>query len=171
MTAGRTKGILNRERINLILNNDKFIECMRVIAEHEVDRIFCRHGMDHSIDVARIAYIINLEKQYGIEKSHIYAAALLHDIGRSKEYTTNEKHRTASVTIAENILKNCSFKEDEIKCIIKAIKSHGNSNLEEDNIFGYVLYKADKLSRNCFECNAYGECYWDEAKKNKGIII
>ena len=32
-----------------------------------------------------------------------------------------------------------------------------------------ILTKADKLSRNCFACKAYDECYWEENLKNKVI--
>lgn len=42
--------------------------------------------MSHLLDVARIAYIRNLEKGYGFRKDVIYAAAVLHDIGKALQY-------------------------------------------------------------------------------------
>ncbi|MGI6684337.1 MAG: HD domain-containing protein [Bacillota bacterium] len=62
--------------------------------QQEINREFCCHQMQHALDVARIYYILFLEKyQDGISsdlknmsvdqtKELIYATALLHDIGR-----------------------------------------------------------------------------------------
>ena len=71
---------------------------MEHLAEYEKNRIFCRHGMDHLMDVARIAYIENLEKNCGISKEIIYGAALLHDIGRYLQYTEGIPHERAEKT-------------------------------------------------------------------------
>ena len=49
----------------------------------EHDREFCCHQITHLLDVARIAYIKNLEAGLGIDKELIYTAAILHDIGKS----------------------------------------------------------------------------------------
>ena len=48
------------DRVNRILFNDKYGRLMAVIKDKERDRIFCRHGLDHCFDVARIAYIMCL---------------------------------------------------------------------------------------------------------------
>ena len=47
------------------------------------------------MDVARIAYIENLEAQLGLEKEDIYIAALLHDLGRVDEYESGIGHHIA----------------------------------------------------------------------------
>ena len=65
--------------------NLKHYHCLLYITEKE--RIFCRHGMEHLLDVARIAYITNLEEGLGIEKDVIYAAGLLHDVIEDTDYT------------------------------------------------------------------------------------
>ena len=39
--------------------------------EKEKSRIFCKHDLQHSLDVARIAYILNLEADLKIEKEII----------------------------------------------------------------------------------------------------
>ena len=75
------------ERVNKIWRHPVWKQHMEHLAEYEKNRIFCRHGIDHLMDVARIAYIENLEKNCGISKEIIYGAALLHDIGRYLQYT------------------------------------------------------------------------------------
>ena len=70
------------ERVNAICRHDLWRDSVREIARLERDRQFCRHDLVHFLDVARLAYIENLERGLGIDKELIYAAALLHDIGR-----------------------------------------------------------------------------------------
>lgn len=158
-------------RIDLIINNEHYRKYITSIEALEVDRVFCRHGMDHGIDVARIAYIINLENELGFDKELIYAISLLHDIGRYFEYTTKEDHRSAGVRIAREILASCDFSEEEIEKICMAISAHKRQSEDNKDTLEYLIYKADKLSRNCFSCGAYDECYWDESNKNKGIRV
>ena len=74
------------DRVNRILHNPKYRECVEKNRKYEEERIFCRHDMSHFLDVARLSWIENLEKGLGIEKELIYAAALLHDCGRFRQY-------------------------------------------------------------------------------------
>ena len=83
------------ERVNKICGHPVWKWHMERLAEYEKDRIFCRHGIEHLLDVARIAYIENLEKNSGISKEIIYGAALLHDIGRYLQYTEGIPHEKA----------------------------------------------------------------------------
>lgn len=151
---------------NKILNNNKFKEAMAQIYENENGRIFCCHGMDHSLDVARIGYIITLENNLNISKDIIYAAALLHDIGRSIECRDHNIH---SAEIAQDILTECDYDTNSINVILSAIRDHRK---DTNNIksLSDVIKKADKLSRQCYNCEAYKECYWAEERKNKKII-
>ena len=50
--------------------------------------------MGHLLDVARLAWIFNLEANQEISKERIYAAALLHDIGRHIQYETELRTRS-----------------------------------------------------------------------------
>ena len=70
------------ERVNRILRHPRYADCLKQVRDCETGRIFCRHQMEHFLDVARIAYILNLEEGRGLAKDMIYAAALLHDCGR-----------------------------------------------------------------------------------------
>lgn len=63
-------------RIENILSDDSYKSYISDIENKEKNRKFCCHGMEHCLDVARIAYIINLEEKTGIDKDLIYAAAL-----------------------------------------------------------------------------------------------
>ena len=94
---------------------------MERLAEYEKDRIFCRHGVEHLLDVARIAYIENLEKNSGLSKEIIYGAALLHDIGRYLQYTEGIPHEKAGADLAGEILKDCGFTGKEQEEILGAI--------------------------------------------------
>ncbi len=159
---------MKMDRINKILDNEDYKKLMNKIKENEKDRRFCRHDLSHCMDVARIAWIINLEEQSGTDKELIYAAALLHDIGRADACSTGEKHHIISIRYAEAILKNSDFSEDEIKEILNAISMHNSGDMDMEGLSG-LLYRADKLSRLCFSCDAYDECYWKDDDKNKGV--
>lgn len=139
----------------------------------EADRIFCCHQMEHLIDVARIAYIINLEQQMNIRKEIIYAAALLHDIGKYRQYAENIPHEKASAEIAGQILDDLGvsvFTEAEKQDILRAILGH--RKLREDMTdLEKLLYISDKKSRMCFVCKAEKECNWSIEKKNMEIDI
>ena len=68
------------ERVNAICRHKLWRESVDEIARLEQDRAFCRHDRAHFLDVARLAYIENLERGLGVDKELIYAAALLHDV-------------------------------------------------------------------------------------------
>lgn len=144
------------EKINLVLNNPEFINCVNKNQEFEIDRIYCSHNEQHFLDVARVAYIMNLEEGLAIEKETIYAMGLLHDIGRWMEYEKGIDHAIASSTLAEGILKKCGFSKENIDVILIAIEGHRKN--EGLSIVGKLLYKADKLSRNCVCCKARSTC-------------
>ncbi len=159
----------NMARFNRILKNEEYKAVLREIEIIEKGRKFCPHTIEHFLDTARIMYIISLEKDLKISKDIIYAAALLHDVGRVSEYKEGKAHEIVSADFAMKILPECGFTNDEIFDIVNAILCHGNGKSRE-NALGNLLYRADKLSRNCFCCNAANECYWDDSIKNKEII-
>ena len=64
------------DRINGIIRNACYQECLQKNRAHEETRIFCRHDMAHFLDVARLAWIENLERGSGIDRELVYAAAL-----------------------------------------------------------------------------------------------
>lgn len=159
------------ERINEILEHPLWKLHTAQLKEAEQDRIFCKHGLEHLLDVARIAYIENLEQHCGISKERIYAAALLHDIGRFLQYSKGISHEEAGAELAEEILKDCGFEQEEQKEILSAIASHRNVETRQEQSLAGLIYRADKQSRICKVCPALSECNWSEDKKNYRLKI
>ncbi|KAA8500453.1 HD domain-containing protein [Mediterraneibacter catenae] len=162
------------KRVNAILAHPLYRECYTRLEELEKDRIFCRHQMTHLLDVARIAYISNMEQGLGIEKEVIYAAALLHDIGKYVQYEDGTPHEQSGEKIASEILGSLSekdaFSDEENRMILTAIRGH--RRLREDaDVLEKLLYTSDKASRMCFACPAEGECDWSTEKKNMELKI
>ena len=154
------------KKVNEILHNSKYIEYMMFLEQIEEERVFCKHGIEHSLDVARIAYIKNLEEGLGLSKDIIYGIALLHDIGRILQYKDDIQHHEGSVILAKEILSYTSYTEKEKESILNAIKNH--RKVTKDKLCD-LIYECDKLSRNCFICKNKAECYWDDEKKNFNI--
>ena len=109
------------ERINKILKQELYQDYVQRIKLHEKDRIFCKHDMIHFLDVCRLAEIdwlnhriFEIEKEYEtfpklsevrerlskLNRELIYAAGLLHDIGRWQEYEEGIPHEIASSKLA-----------------------------------------------------------------------
>ena len=154
------------ERVKRIWEHKEYQKNLELIKQAEETRIFCLHNMSHFLDVARIASIMNLEEGYGVEKEYIYAAALLHDIGRKEQYEKGIPHEEASVVIAKEILKDCNYSEEEIGMILEAIGEHGNREVMDRKDLVGLLYRADKACRACFSCDSKDLCNWSEEKKN-----
>ncbi len=160
---------LEMDRVERILENSFYKTQIKKIYESEYDRLFCRHGFGHAVAVARIAYILSMEEHLPIRKDVIYGAALLHDAGR---YTPEEKeldHHEAGAIHAAEVLEGAGYTPQETEMMCDAIRSHKDPKDRTDTLAS-VLYRADKLSRNCFLCDAREECYWPEERKNKTIL-
>lgn len=157
------------ERVNQILRHPCFQESLERVKTYEADRIFCCHQMEHFLDVARIAYILNLEEHLEIEKDIIYAAALLHDIGRYVQYEDGTPHEKASARMAPEILADCGYLPEEIVRIVDAIVAHRDLDEAKTEPLKSIIYRADKASRACFSCKAEAQCDWKKEKKNVKI--
>lgn len=153
--------------IEQIRNHPLYRKYYTLLEKEEQGRMFCCHQMNHLLDVARIAYIWNLERNLGIRKEVIYAAALLHDIGKYRQYAAGIPHERASAEIAEIILKDQGddFTEEEQRAIISAISKH-REICENMTVLDRLLYDSDKKSRTCYSCAAEKECDWSMEKKN-----
>ena len=101
------------ERVNKIFNNILYKEYLNKLEAYEEKREFCRHNLEHFLDMSRIAYMMVLEKNLQYSKEVIYAIGLLHDIGRVEQYEKGIGHHIASFNIAKEILKDIDFKEEE----------------------------------------------------------
>lgn len=154
------------ERIDRILNHPLFQEHLKQNERAEKDRSFCRHDMGHFLDVARIAALLNAEEEQGIEKPLLYAAALLHDLGRHIQYELATPHEKVGAQIAPAILQDCGFLPEEIQEIVYAIGAHRDSKSVECHGLTGLLFRADKLSRACYACNVEADCNWKRERKN-----
>ncbi|MGI6119072.1 MAG: HD domain-containing protein [Desulfosporosinus sp.] len=153
-------------RVNQLLQLEDYISYIEKIDEMERDRLFCKHGFEHGLNVAQIAYAYLLEKEeLSISKESVYAAALLHDIGRWVEYQTGEDHAEASARLALPLLEACNFRSDEIQVIIKGIREHRRHHEDNLTLLGAALALADDWARDCRQCSVQAQCY----KHNKAM--
>ena len=162
------------KRVNAIYMHPLYQTYYRRLEEAEQGRIFCRHQMTHLMDVARIAYIRSLEEVLGLDREVIYAAAVLHDIGKVLQYEEGIPHEITGEKIAAEILDGLAgenaFSETEKAMILTAIRGHRKLR-DEPEVLERLLYESDKASRMCFACPAEPQCDWNEEKKNKEIRI
>lgn len=158
-------------RVNKILENASYKAYLSRIEFHEKDRELCGHDLAHFIDVARIATILSLEEGFDLTRDHIYAAALLHDIGRHIQYEDGTPHEIASAALSVAILEAAGYNMDEVESIRIAILNHRNAAIKEEKTLSGVIYRADKLSRNCYSCAASALCDWSDDKKNTTLKI
>ena len=158
------------DRLDRLLKDEVYRGYLDKNAAAEMDRKFCRHTFQHMVDVARIAYILLLETgdirrfmeendfNLRLAREVIYTAALLHDIGRWKEYAAGEDHAKAGAVLAQELLLKTGFSEAETEIITRGIREHRRLP-EQKSLLGKYLHKADRLSRQCTRCEAAGECY------------
>ena len=162
------------DRVNAIWKHPLYQKYYARIEELEQNRVFCRHQMPHLLDVARIAYIRNLEDDMGFAKDVVYAAAVLHDIGKALQYEARIPHELVGVDIAEQILADlpaeAAYTTDEKRMILTAVKGHRRLR-EDPEPLEKLLYESDKASRMCFACPAEAQCDWSREKKNMEIKV
>ncbi len=158
-------------RVNRILADIEYIGLVNQIENLERERIYCLHGFEHFLSVARIATILNSKLEYNVNRELIYAAALLHDIGRVEEYRNGIRHELASAEMVVGILGRTGFTKEEIEAIRSAIANHRNETEADKTPLDELIYKADKLSRNCFFCNVAATCSKASCKRNLELVV
>lgn len=155
------------ERVQKIWEHPLYQQCLASIRRLEENREFCRHTPEHFLDVARLTWILCREEQIDVSRPIVYAAGLLHDIGRFRQYQEGIPHDEASAALARQILPECGFDAREEEQIVEMILSHRHRG--NPNPLCALFYRADKLSRSCFLCAARDRCDWPEEKKNLTI--
>lgn len=168
------RGMPFMPKVDAVWMHPTFRCAYRWLKELERDRVFCRHDLRHLMDTARIMWIVNLEEGLGIDREVIYAAALLHDVGKPVQYTLGAPHEEVGARLADTILASLTgdeaFSLSERRAIVGAIRGH--RRLREDaEPLERLLYRADKASRPCFACPAEVReaCSWSDEKKNLAI--
>jgi putative nucleotidyltransferase with HDIG domain len=154
-------------RVNKLLEHEDYNCYMERINQLEKERRFCKHGFEHGLNVARVAYAYLLEKgAVTLPKELVYAAAFLHDIGRWVEYQTGEDHAEVSARLALPLLEACQFSAEDIQVILQGIREHRSSPEDNLTLLGEALARADDWARDCQHCSAQTLCYkFNEAMK------
>lgn len=156
--------------VNRLMENERYLQTMGQIHEMEKKRAYCHHGFNHVLDVARIAYLMNLEMDFGYEKEFLYLCALLHDIGRAKEYETGISHEKAGEELARDILNEIGYPKERQEDILVKVTDHRHAPTPEDGITkDNFFWFADKRARNCFACNVADTCNWPMEKRTNYI--
>mgnify|MGYP002770941781 CR=1 FL=1 len=214
--------------VDRLLTETDYLSLLEQLEELERDRPFCRHGLTHLLDTARIAWILVLEKKGScmhpgnkekvaqperelaveerscdgedIVKEAIYLAALLHDLGRMREYEDGTPHHIAGAAEAERLLARIRYPEERAEWILAAVAGHrrgeggdskgagawergtearnwecgteaGDWENSTSARLAALLRWADKKSRNCFFCRARMDCNWKEEERNESITL
>lgn len=147
------------DKVERILNHPQFKKYMSLNSQAEKDRSFCHHDLQHAIDVARVAYIINLENGYEISKEVIYITALLHDIAKWKQYSDKSDHAAEGAVLAREILNDLDLDKNHEEMILDAISRHRKKEGHSTPL-STVLFAGDKACRQCVGCSMIEECNW-----------
>ena len=158
------------KRIELLLKDELYGEYIKYNTDEEKGIKYCQHGLQHHIDVARIAYILVLEhndlnyfaKEAGLSgklaaKETIYAAGLLHDIAKWQEIQDGVDHAASGARLARDILPRAFFNANETDLICRAIYEHRNIS-QDMSFLGERIHRADNLSRVCGQCEERSNC-------------
>lgn len=157
------------EYVKKLLQETDYLQQMKVLEELEIERRFCRHGLSHVLDVARIAWIQVLEEGMFHEKETVYLTALLHDMGRIGEYQEGTPHHEAGIGMAEAYLSQIGYPGEKSKLVLEAIGQHREKEKLNDEFIN-IIKQADSISRNCFFCEVTKECKWSKERKNTTIV-
>lgn len=174
----KSRGVRELGRIGVVRKDPFYLDCLSLNGERERDRLFCRHDYRHMVLVSQISckiikqtgglYILVQTEGLKVKRSAlevVYAAGLLHDMGRWRQYDTGEDHALAGSVMAGSVLKRAGFSEREAGVITRAIREHRKA-LPGQSYLGRVLCLADDLSRPCGSCGVRLDCYKYEYMEN-----
>ncbi len=174
--------------LNRLIHHESYRAVYQQLVELEEDRMYCKHDMNHFLDVARLAANINMEKNLQVDLEMIYLCAFLHDIGRGINDKKQISHSQASANLAREILLHIDYPTQQMETILYAITRHGTRGnvdllLQNEYMAGFftagddvpgkltfLLQTADQLSRSCYLCPVEASCKWKEQEKIKKIV-
>ncbi len=100
------------------------------------------HGWPHIVRVGLLAERIS--RGLRVDKKVLYAAIMLHDIGRS--LPGDGHHAVKSAAFAEKLLRGLGFRHGEVEAVKHAILAHSYSlGVKPETLEAMVLSDADKL--------------------------
>lgn len=149
------------DRVNRIITAKEYRQCLLKTKVLEEKRRFCHHDFEHLLTVARLTYLLLLERgERFISREVAYAAGLLHDIGRYREYRDGSDHARESAILAGPILEAAGFTTAEREVISAAIAAHRQQTPgETGSPLAGALREADRYSRLCYRCHALPDCH------------
>ena len=104
------------------------------------------HDWDHTLRVYRLCG--NIGKAERADMDVVRIAALLHDIGRSRQDASNGEvcHARQGARMARDIIRGLPLSEEQKNNIIHCIRAHRfREALQPETVEARVLYDADKL--------------------------
>ncbi len=104
------------------------------------------HGPDHTERVFQNAMAIG--RKMGARLDILAPAALLHDIGRSEEHRSKGEicHAVVGAEMAENILQELGYSEEDRAVICHCIRAHRFRGGERpESLEAKIIFDADKL--------------------------
>lgn len=163
--------------VKQLLQDREYLACVKRLEQLEADREFCRHGLSHFLDVARIGWILILEhavkdgmefQSFLEQKEQIYLTALLHDIGRLAQLEDGTPHESAGKEMAGRFLRKIDYPISKQPDILEAIQDHRGTRKTNGDL-ATIIKEADNRSRNCFFCEALEKCNWEEERRNLSV--
>ena len=130
-------GLTVMPRLDAIWADEVYQREYRRLEELEQTRVFCRHGIRHLMDTARIMWALNLERACGLSQDVVYAAALLHDIGKALDHEIEGSHVQIGVEVARKYKEN--------PAVIHAIEAH-HGDVEPKTPLAFIVMAADAIS-------------------------
>ncbi|MEG0961956.1 MAG: HD domain-containing protein [Lachnospiraceae bacterium] len=161
--------------VDKLLEETEYLSYVARLEEQEQNRKFCRHGLSHFLDVARIAWIkmledenVSIQKKNLEYKEQLYLVALLHDLGRIQEYDQGIPHHQAGSRLARVLLSQIDYSQKKTEEIIKAIENHRGDYKSNQDLIKRIR-EADQDSRTCFACKEQETCKWKKEEQNTVI--
>lgn len=114
-----------------------------IIRELKKNKLSPSHGFDHLENVANFA--LKLSGVYGGKRDLLFAAALLHDLGRIEPKLHGKNSAQKSAKLAKPILKKAGYRQGEIKLITQIILEHDKVELSSNLLESRILKDADFL--------------------------
>jgi putative nucleotidyltransferase with HDIG domain len=122
---------------------------------------------NHVFVVANFA--TQLAQKYGANAELARAAALLHDIADATMERKNDQHEAESLKIAQNLMQETGYTEDEIKVVVDdAIRYHScHGDERPQSAEGRILSTADSMAH--LKTDFYIYATWAFGRDNRTL--